>query len=256
MTWFFFNTQVDEHHPQTPPLSWMDPESPDYVISVGKPPHVIPKSVMDTVKFHDGIGYAPNPHYRRGAPRGEAYRKAAPLKNKRVESKFMKEEAMKAAKLGAAKTGNTSGGLSKCPLPKLYHRVIERVGAHKARFEEFDFAHYNRTRLLGAFFIFAFRMGNYTDDVTFYLFTGFTNDLANCYVNPVLQMLHFVPELRAKVLMGHTCAREFCLTCELGFLSHMLAQPPTIGEFILIFVWAIRLTWFCSQARGATRARP
>ena len=193
-------------HPRTPPLSWMDPESPDFIISVGKPPRIIPKSVMDTVKFHDGIGYAPNPHYRRGAPRGEAYRKAAPLQNKRVESKFMKEEAMKAAKSDAAKTGNTSGGLSKCPLPKLYHRVIERVGSHKARFEEFDFGHYNRTRLL-----------------------GFTNDLANCYVNPVLQMLHFVPELRAKVLMGHTCAREFCLTCELGFLSHMLSQPPTIG---------------------------
>ena len=101
---------------------------------------------------------------------------------------------MKAAKSDAAKTGNTSGGVSKCPLPVLYHRVIERLGSHKARFEEFDFAHYNRTRLL-----------------------GFTNDLANCYVNPVLQMLHFVPELRSKVLMGHTCDREFCLTCELGF---------------------------------------
>ena len=113
---------------------------------------------------------------------------------------------MKAAKSDAAKTGNTSGGVSKCPLPVLYHRVIERLGSHKARFEEFDFAHYNRTRLL-----------------------GFTNDLANCYVNPVLQMLHFVPELRSKVLMGHTCDREFCLTCELGFLSHMLSQPPTIG---------------------------
>lgn len=113
---------------------------------------------------------------------------------------------MKAAKSDAAKTGNTSGGVSKCPLPVLYHRVIERLGSHKARFEEFDFAHYNRTRLL-----------------------GFTNDLANCYVNPILQMLHFVPELRSKVLMGHTCDREFCLTCELGFLSHMLSQPPTIG---------------------------
>ena len=24
---------------------------------------------MDTVKIHDGIGYAPNPHYKRGAPK-------------------------------------------------------------------------------------------------------------------------------------------------------------------------------------------
>ena len=55
------------------------------------------------------------------------------------------------------------------------------------------------------------------------------NDLANCYVNPVLQALHYVPRLRASVLMGHTCEREFCLTCELAFLSHMLAQPPTRG---------------------------
>ena len=81
-----------------------------------------------------------------------------------------------------------------------------RLSANRARFEEFDFSFYNRTRLL-----------------------GLVNDLANCYVNPVLQMLHFVPELRSRVLMGHTCEREFCLTCELAFLSHMLAQPPTQG---------------------------
>ena len=58
---------------------------------------------------------------------------------------------------------------------------------------------------------------------------GLVNDLANSYVNPVLQTLHFTPELRAEVLMGHACEREFCLTCELGFLSHMLAQAPTKG---------------------------
>ena len=78
------------HDATTPPLSHMDPDSPDFVMSVGafilcisvwaigmtssvsftgKPPHIIPKSVMDTVKIHDGIGYAPNPHYKRGAPK-------------------------------------------------------------------------------------------------------------------------------------------------------------------------------------------
>jgi hypothetical protein len=84
--------------------------------------------------------------------------------------------------------------------------VEVRLSANRARFEEFDFSEHNRTRLV-----------------------GLVNDLANSYVNPVLQMLHFTPELRAEVLMGHSCEREFCLTCELGFLSHMLAQPPTRG---------------------------
>ena len=40
-----------------------------FYLFTGKPPHIIPKSVMDTVKIHDGIGYAPNPHYKRGAPK-------------------------------------------------------------------------------------------------------------------------------------------------------------------------------------------
>ena len=146
-------------------------------------------------------GYAPNPHYKRGGERGVAYRSAAPLQNKRAESRGAVEDAKKAA----AAASKQPGGAALTPLPKLYHRVEVRLSASRARFEEFDFSFYNRTRL-----------------------PGLVNDLANCYVNPVLQMLHFVPELRARVLMGHTCEREFCLTCELAFLSHMLSQPPSL----------------------------
>lgn len=89
-------------------------------------------------------------------------------------------------------------------LPDIYTRVECNRSAMTAerRYEEFDFAAYNKTRL-----------------------PGLTNDLANCYVNPVLQLLNFVPELRSKVV-GHTCEREFCLTCEMSFLSHMLRTCP------------------------------
>ena len=190
----------------TPPLSYVDPRAE---VAVGRCPHIVPKAVLETARFVDFVGYAPNPHFSRGGARGEAYRRAAPLRNKRAESREgaaeAKRRAATAAKL-STQVGDARGAAATSPLPPLYHRVEVRLSANRARFEEFDFSEHNRTRLV-----------------------GLVNDLANSYVNPVLQTLHFTPELRAEVLMGHTCEREFCLTCELGFLSHMLAQPPTRG---------------------------
>jgi len=104
-------------------------------------------------------------------------------------------------------------------MPEMYARVECNRSALTAerRFEEFDFSTYNKTRL-----------------------PGLTNDLANCYVNPVLQLLNFVPELRAKVI-GHTCEREFCLTCETSFLSHMLMTcPPGLATQPLNFLRTLR----------------
>ena len=104
-------------------------------------------------------------------------------------------------------------------LPDIYTRTECNKSSMTAerRYEEFDFAAYNKTRL-----------------------PGLTNDLANCYVNPVLQMLNFVPELRSHVV-GHTCEREFCLTCEMSFLSHMLRIcPPGLATQPLNFLRTLR----------------
>ena len=43
-----------------------------------------------------------------------------------------------------------------------------------------------------------------------------------------MQVLYFIPAVKVAV-SGHVCLREFCLTCELAFIMHMLdlAQGAT-----------------------------
>jgi hypothetical protein len=202
--------------PSMPPLSYEDPSA---TVTVGQCPHVIPKEVLKATRQVDFMGYAANPYYKRGGERGLAYRAAAPLQNKRAESRAAVEDAKKAA----AAASKHPGGISVTPLPKLYHRVEVRLSASRARFEEFDFSFYNRTRLPGLVNdlaeLYALNSAdpwhlqgappglvtqplNLTRDVLVSNFAFKCNvyryNLANCYVNPVLQMLHFVPELRAR----------------------------------------------------------
>ena len=132
-----------------------------------------------------------NPYHNRGLKPGEV---------RRAHYYLLKSRIAPPAEAGDLERDRAT----KQNLKKLYHRVeCNRSFKADRKFETFDFRAFNKTSL-----------------------PGLTNDLANCYVNPVLQMLHFVPELRSRV-MSHTCEREFCLTCELSFLSHMINTCPS-----------------------------
>ena len=193
-----------------PPLSAIAP--PGQQLRVGQPPRVVDPQLLAQVKTVDFVGAVANPFYRRGQPAGEAARLAAPLR---------------AARAGRGGGGGARGSARRRPpeagaLPKCYHYTEARCGgsgtggpqssssasapsaSQRVTFD-YDFSAFNATRL-----------------------AGLENDLANAYVNPLLQLLCYTGHLRC-ALLRHVCEREFCLACELGFLAHALRVCPPGG---------------------------
>jgi PAB-dependent poly(A)-specific ribonuclease subunit 2 len=180
-------------------------------VRVGAPPHALDGAVTRDMKTLDWVGYLPNPAFKRGAPRGDAARGVAALRSARVTRR--REAGMGGMGMGMGTSSMERGAPGRRrtlgALPAAYRYTEARAaagagGGARAAFE-YDFGAYNATRL-----------------------AGLENDLANGYVNPVLQLLYYTPHLRA-ALLRHVCEREFCLACELGFLAHSLRVCPPGG---------------------------
>ena len=90
------------------------------------------------------------------------------------------------------------GGAMVAKPPGLYQQ--KTISYTKLGVSGFDFEFYNRT-----------------------VFSGLENTLRDSYINGALQMLFYIPHVRA-ALSSHLCSREFCLSCELGLLFKMLDQ--------------------------------
>eukprot|EP01125_Pyxidicula_operculata_P005904 TRINITY_DN2064_c0_g1_i1.p1 TRINITY_DN2064_c0_g1~~TRINITY_DN2064_c0_g1_i1.p1 ORF type:complete len:1119 (+),score=226.90 TRINITY_DN2064_c0_g1_i1:55-3411(+) len=97
-------------------------------------------------------------------------------------------------------SGTRSSQLTSHPFKRVpkHYRFVRIQHSSKIGVLGFDFGRYNSTQ-----------------------FGGLENTLTNSYINSLLQVFYFNPRIRAHCI-SNLYEEEFSLTCELGFLFHML----------------------------------
>lgn len=182
--------KVIPHFSESMPLSHWDPQ-----LLIRKP-NIVPcldSRLIPDLKWTDFIGAAPNP--------GAGFKR-----NHQPSIDKFCDKSIKDKKKPGVQTRRVFEFLSsplrrKMQVPRPYARVNIKIP--KMGLASFDFSAFNKTR-----------------------FTGLDNLLPNAYCNSILQVLYFIPALRAH-MTNHLCEKESCLTCELGFLFHMLQHSRT-----------------------------
>ena len=178
---------------------WVGPEA---VMSVGLPPRVAEVEVevgheaVGERKQVDFVTHLLNPKYDENNRPGESAAAVAGLRNRRIRHRRSGKEAEAAVHERARRREQ----MGEVVLPRKFCRVgiKQQKGT---RFEEFDFKAYNATR-----------------------FSGLENGIANCYMNPLIQVFYFCRPLR-DCAMVHVpdAADEFSLLGEVSFLFQNLA---------------------------------
>ncbi|TPX57736.1 hypothetical protein PhCBS80983_g03604 [Powellomyces hirtus] len=177
---------------------------------VGQPAPKVPPEILSNVKMIDFVGYAPNPRtFRRNQNLAMAKKnRKDTLDGPKFRSEQDREKwfGKKADSRQLTSGSATSTGMSSptpraavSSTPKYYRRV--EIKYSKFGIEDFDFGFYNKTP-----------------------YGGLETHIVNSYCNAMLQVFYFTRPLRelAKAHIKTTCAKEYCLTCELGFLFRML----------------------------------
>jgi len=121
------------------------------------------------------------------------------LKTKRGTTEFyniFNAARKESEKMMRGKKGSNGSRVAPYKVPRGYAKV--KINIPKLGLMSFDFSSYNKSH-----------------------FTGLDNLLPNSYANALIQTLYFNHSFRVHML-NHLCEKVSCLSCELGFLFHML----------------------------------
>ncbi|TPX39823.1 hypothetical protein SeMB42_g03619 [Synchytrium endobioticum] len=224
---------------------------PNTSIPAHQPPAFIPPEILSSMKLIDFVGYARNP----GAFKRNQRLKDTSKENLEVP-KFRSEQEraqirQKAATPTPADTNlrdatssnnmsrNTNVENNRDSLlpgndPDKVPKVCRLVEIKYSKFgvEDFDFAFYNKT-----------------------LYSGLETHIQSSYCNSIIQVLFFNRIFReiAKAHIRLPCSKEFCLTCELGFLFRMLEDGRGVNCQASNFLRAFATT---PQAAGLGLLEP
>nr|KAJ3418423.1 poly(A)-specific ribonuclease [Polyrhizophydium stewartii] len=196
----------------------------DLFANVGRQPPRIPPEILKNVKMNDFVGYVQNtslkrnqnlvlatrggreqPKFRSQQQREKQRKSSVSLGQKQKPAHYpgIKAAAAASAAAAAATPGRVELGQG---IPAFWRRVEIRYS--KFGIEDFDFAFFNGTP-----------------------YGGLETDIQNSYLNSLLQSLFFLRPLRelVKAHIRTNCARDPCLSCELGFLFRMLEDSKGVN---------------------------